>query len=334
MKHLFLPMLLLTSFIFSSACAAEEEIEKRIVVVSSDEKKGLGVAIVDLDEEKKNELGVDKGALVVEVIEDSEAERIGLKKDDVITEFEGKKIKDAEELHKLVEGIAEKGKKVSFVIYRDKKSKTYSAEMKSFKPEKIHIDIHGDDFKNLDYAFSFDDDELKIFDSDNGPHKEMLIWNQNDKGGYLGVEGENISEQMLDFFEVKFGVLVETVLEKTPAEKAGLKAGDVIVRMNDRDIKDFDDLVRTLNYYNPGEKVTVYYVRKGKSKKVDVELAKKDHNVFKHHFPHGKGMFVKSFDVADSLKGIKKNMKIIKKKLKDIPKELKEIEIDIDIYII
>ncbi|MEJ2545021.1 MAG: PDZ domain-containing protein, partial [Calditrichaceae bacterium] len=60
-----------------------------------------------------------------------------------------------------------------------------------------------------------------------------------------------------------------------PAKEAGLKAGDVITKINDREVKDYRDLIRTLNFYNPGEKVTVYYSRKGSKKNVSVTLAEK-----------------------------------------------------------
>jgi C-terminal processing protease CtpA/Prc len=332
MKYLYVFLFLISGFLVSAACSAEEKWERHIQLFEPDEKVGLGVAILDLDEEKQKELGIEKGALVAEVIENSEAERIGLKKDDVIIEFDGKKIDDAEALHNIIEESAEKGKKVSLVVFRDKVSKKFEAELNNFKPKKVHIKIDGDDFKDLDYTFSFEDED---FDFLMLPDKKApIIWNHDEKGGFLGVKGKNLSKQMLEYFEVDFGVLVETVYEKTPAEKAGIKAGDVIVRINDRDIKDFADLVRTLNYYNPGEEIKVYFVRKGKSKKVTIELEKKDHKLMRYHFPHAKNLFFKVMDNADSLKDLKKKMKVIKKKIKKPLKELEDINIDIDLYLI
>jgi len=48
----------------------------------------------------------------------------------------------------------------------------------------------------------------------------------------VGFEGETLTPQLADYFGVKEGVLVRTVNEKTPAAKAGLKAGDVIFKIN------------------------------------------------------------------------------------------------------
>jgi len=66
-----------------------------------------------------------------------------------------------------------------------------------------------------------------------------------------------------------------------------LKAGDVITAISDRKIKDPDDLVRTVNYYNPGEEVVVSYTRKGQGKEVSVALTEKPG--FKWNARHGKG---------------------------------------------
>jgi len=110
----------------------------------------------------------------------------------------------------------------------------------------------------------------------------MKSFGHDQKGGFLGVEAKDISEQMLEYFDVKHGVLVEGVIDETPAQKAGIKAGDVITKINDREIKDYSDLIRTLNFYNPGEKVTLNYVRKGKKKSEKLELAEKKGFAYKY----------------------------------------------------
>jgi S1-C subfamily serine protease len=51
-------------------------------------------------------------------------------------------------------------------------------------------------------------------------------------GALIGIEGENLSPQLAEYFGVKDGVLVRTVGPKTPAERAGLKAGDIVTKVN------------------------------------------------------------------------------------------------------
>ncbi len=48
----------------------------------------------------------------------------------------------------------------------------------------------------------------------------------------LGVEAESLGSQLAAYFGVKEGVLVRSVLDNTPAEKAGIKAGDVITKVD------------------------------------------------------------------------------------------------------
>jgi serine protease Do len=60
--------------------------------------------------------------------------------------------------------------------------------------------------------------------------KAMMSW----RSGTLGVEAESIGEsQLAGYFGVREGVLIRAVLKGTPAEKAGLKAGDVMVKVDD-----------------------------------------------------------------------------------------------------
>ena len=123
-----------------------------------------------------------------------------------------------------------------------------------------------------------------------------------------------MSDQLKEFFKVEYGVLVEKVLEKTPAEKAGLKAGDVIMKINDKKIEDYSDLVRRLNYYDPKDEVTVEFSRKEKIKKIDVVLAEKSGR--KYEFKKYKGRKpglmkrYKKFKFPDLMENFPKNGRI------------------------
>ena len=194
----------------------------------------------------------------------------------------------------------EKPKTVKIIINRDGKTKTFTANLK---------EVEKSEHKNIRVDIDDDDIDIALDALDELPRKMRFIkqFGAGEKGGFLGVEAQNISEQMLDYFEVQHGVLIEAVTEKAPAQKAGLKAGDVITKINDREIKDYPDLVRTLNFYNPGEKVTVHYVRKGKAKSVKVELAKKE-KMFRKGYRNG---FL--WHSADDVKPGK--LEIIKEKL-------------------
>jgi serine protease Do len=70
------------------------------------------------------------------------------------------------------------------------------------------------------------------------------------------------------------GAKVGEVSENSPAEKAGLKEGDLITKIDENTIDDPNDLTKTIRGHKPGDKVTITYKRDGKEQKATVELGK------------------------------------------------------------
>jgi S1-C subfamily serine protease len=255
---------------FSHSAYDDTRVEKKIIVTSA-KKATLGVVIKDLVEDDKTELKVEKGAIIEKVIEDSEAERIGLKELDVIVKFDGKVVKDAAELKDLVSQIEEE-KSVVIEVVREGKEQKFTADLKPGEVEDIDVDLN-----DLRFDWGSDEDGLAMKLPQLPGMKKLRALGMlgERKGAFLGVNASNISKQMLEYFEVDYGVLVEEVIKDSPAEKAGLKAGDIITQIEDRKVEDFADLVRIMNYYNPEEKVKLHYTRKGGKKSVEVTLEKK-----------------------------------------------------------
>ena len=85
----------------------------------------------------------------------------------------------------------------------------------------------------------------------------------------IGVATSALGKQLADYFGVTHGVLVSSVEEGSPAEKAGLKAGDIVTEADGRKVEDADDLTRALSAKEEGE-VTLTVVRDRKSRTVRV----------------------------------------------------------------
>lgn len=223
---------------------------------------------------------------MIDVIEGSAADKAGLKSDDVIVEFEGEKIETAKQLDKIVEDMDE-GSDVQFKALRDGEEISLSATLEEMEKDGYSYGISGEgEGDNFIWQFSDGEEGTVSWFSDDDIEKEIVVDNVHvgpvnvfkngfSKGGFLGIEGENISDQLKEYFETEHGVLIEKVLKDTPAEKAGLMAGDVITFIEGRKIEDYSDLIRTLNYYNPNENVEIQYIRKGSEENVDVTLAEK-----------------------------------------------------------
>lgn len=106
---------------------------------------------------------------------------------------------------------------------------------------------------------------------------ESIIKNGYVVRGYLGVYPQDITHKMAKIFDLKDtrGALVAEVAEGTPAEKAGLKRGDVIVAFNGRDVEDSNHLHRIVAETIPDTKVDVDIVREGKSKSLEVKVGRR-----------------------------------------------------------
>ena len=147
---------------------------------------------------------------------------------------------------------------------------------------------------------------------------------------FLGVHCEDISDQLRDYFKVKSGggVLISEVLKDSPAETSGLKAGDILISINDKEIWDTLELTRAVKKHEPEEEILIKVVRKGRVKKIMVTLGERD-ELFRFDFNDAFG-----FDHFNGKKGVKKfNKKLFEDdeefffdddKLKKDLKELRE----------
>ena len=285
--------------------AADSANEKKVIVQKKNGGFRLGVVVANLNEDFLREHHLDGGVMVLSVFHDSPADEAGIEKHDIIVGFDGRNIEEPEDLAEMVEKIKEE-KTATVVVNRDGKEKSF----------KVHLKKDDDNVKKQ-ITINVDDEDIDMLVTDalRLPHI-LRQFRRPDfptrKGGYLGVRGTDLSDQLKEYFEVEHGILVEEVVENSPAEKAGIKAGDVIYQINDRKIEDFNDLIRTLNYFNPDEHITVYYVRKGKKAHVQVVLGKKEGPDFEPirmpHRPKEVEYFFKNFPGANHFKHFKKKM--------------------------
>jgi serine protease Do len=93
--------------------------------------------------------------------------------------------------------------------------------------------------------------------------------------GWLGVVIQKVTPEIAKSFGLKEseGALVSDVMEGSPAEKAGIKRGDVIVAYNGKEIKDMDQLPRLVGSTEIGKKVKITVIRDGKSVDLDIVVA-------------------------------------------------------------
>lgn len=100
--------------------------------------------------------------------------------------------------------------------------------------------------------------------------------------GYLGIQGNDITDEYAKNFNMPTGVYVSKIVEGSPAEQCGLKAGDIITKFADRDVTSMETLQNILKNKKAGEEVEMIVQRnneKGEYKEVTLKVtlgAKKD----------------------------------------------------------
>jgi S1-C subfamily serine protease len=104
--------------------------------------------------------------------------------------------------------------------------------------------------------------------------KDEIIANGSVEYAWMGVVGQTIDEQVAadNNLPVKQGALVEQVMTDGPADKAGIKANDIITNFDGNEITKMEDVTDLLLNYHPGDKVKVTVMRDGENTDVEVEL--------------------------------------------------------------
>src|SRR6202171_6211781 len=95
--------------------------------------------------------------------------------------------------------------------------------------------------------------------------------------GFLGVQPQAVTSDMVDNLGLKNtkGALIADVVKDSPAEKSGIKPGDVVVGLNGKPVNDNNQLTRDVGVIPPGNNVKLDVVREGKQRTVDVKLAER-----------------------------------------------------------
>lgn len=197
-----------------------------------------------------------EGVTVTGVKEGSPAEKAGLKQGDRILEMDGRKVERPRDIRGAMREL-EPGDTVQIRIRRDSQEKTLTATVGK-SPDRL--------FRG--YA--------PFWHQEGAPGALDLALLEARKN-YLGVRLQSMTEDLRAYFKAPRGrgLLVSRVEEDTPAAKAGLRAGDVIVAVDGKGISDRSDIAQALSDHQAGDRVPVKIVRDGAEKTLEVEIAER-----------------------------------------------------------
>lgn len=91
--------------------------------------------------------------------------------------------------------------------------------------------------------------------------------------GYIGVMISNLTSDQKEVYKNKEGALISSVEKDMPGDKAGLKRGDLIIKVDDKDIKDASTLTNLIGSLDPDTKIDIRYERMGKEYTTKLKLA-------------------------------------------------------------
>lgn len=105
---------------------------------------------------------------------------------------------------------------------------------------------------------------------------EQLIDNGEVVRGYLGVVIQDLTAELAESFKIdqRRGALVAQVTEDSPAQKAGLRAGDVIIKYQDKPVKDIGSFRNSVSLTPPGTDASLVIIRDGKQRDIGITIGK------------------------------------------------------------
>ena len=199
----------------------------------------LGVQIQALTPELREslKLSAEGGALVAGVIKGDPADKAGLKAGDVVVEFDGRPVRSDRDLVSIV-GNTPVGRAVSLRVLRDGRSLSL----------EVRIARRSDDR-----------DEAAAEDGEEGPSV------RESGKARIGVQVQDITKELAERLGIEdaAGALVTEVVDGSPAERAGIERGDVIVEVNRQSVGDAAAFAKAVRSAEPGKSVLLL-VRSGR----------------------------------------------------------------------
>ena len=217
---------------------------------------GVGAAEIDSERAKALNLKEERGVEIKSVSKDSPAAKAGLKEGDVVLEFNGQAVQGTEQFQRLVREIPP-GREVKLTVWRGGSTQTVTATLETRKGATIHTD---------DGEFHFSMPNITI------PMPDIPRFEMSWRNPMLGIDGESLNSQLAEFFGVKDGVLVRSVVKNSAADKAGIKAGDVITKVDASNITSVREITTALRGLGSKKTFPVTVIRNKKEMAITVTI--------------------------------------------------------------
>jgi S1-C subfamily serine protease len=244
--------------------SAESQVPGVFVTTDEDGSGWLGVEIGEVTAEKAKDLKLtaQRGVVVMDVEPDGPAAKAGLKENDVITQYDGQIVEGTVQFRRLVRETPT-GRTVALLISRDGATQNVAVELgerSAFFEKRMKGKMR--DFDSA-FAFSMPSQDFRL-----------AMPPVDSRMPSLGINAEDLSGQLGSFFGAPdgAGILIREVRTGTAADKAGLKAGDVIVKVDGKPIHTLADLRAELRGKSDQKTVALGIIRKSAQMSVTVGI--------------------------------------------------------------
>jgi serine protease Do len=223
----------------------------------------LGIGGLDISSERAKALNLkeERGVEVSSLAEDGPAAKAGLKEGDVVLEFNGQQVQGTTQFQRLVRETPA-GRQVKITVWRAGAMQTLTATVGENRHATTVI-TPGDG------PWNFSMPEVPSMPNIEIPRFQMSMQNP-----MLGIVGESLApeDQLSEFFGVQEGVLVRSVKKGSAAEKAGVKAGDVITKVDDSKVTSSSEITRVLRGLKSKKTFGVTVIRNKKEMPLTVTM--------------------------------------------------------------
>jgi serine protease Do len=240
------------------------------VLIAGEGSSWLGVESQEINADKAKELKLpaERGVLLGKILPDSPAAKAGLKENDVITEINGQRVEGEAQFRRMIHEIPA-GRTALFTVWRDGRAQSIEVTLgKSEERGNVW-------FNSAPNAYSFELPKVEMPDLEVLPPGNFGVLDMLAGGRpRLGIDAEDLSGQFGAYFGAPDGegVLVREVNSGSPAEKAGVKSGDVITALNGERIRSLGDLREKLAGNRDQKTVKLGVLRNKSEVSITVEL--------------------------------------------------------------
>ena len=265
MKTLGIVFAAAASLVASSAFAQVVIPRGRIAQSYEMQKTGgyLGIGGLDISPERAKALNLkeERGVEVSSLAEDGPAAKAGLKEGDVVLEFNGQAVQGTAQFQRLVRETPA-GRQVKITVWRAGAAQTLTATVGENR-QATTIIAPGDG------GWNFSMPEIPAM-----PNIEIPRFQMSAQNPMLGIVGESLAQedQLAEFFGVQEGVLVRSVKKGSAAEKAGIKAGDVITKIDESKVGSSAEITHVLRGLKSKKTFGVTIVRNRKEMPLTVTM--------------------------------------------------------------